>query len=52
MTLVSGYNVKLRKRIIDRWIELEEGPKPQFHIPQTYAEALRLSADLSDQNAK
>ncbi len=52
LTLVSGYNVKLRKRIIDRWIELEDGPKPQFKIPQTYAEALRLSADLHDQNAK
>lgn len=25
MTLVAGYNVKLRKRIIDRWLELESG---------------------------
>ncbi|MBX8825241.1 phage regulatory protein/antirepressor Ant [Ochrobactrum sp. SFR4] len=24
LTLVAGYNVKLRKRIIDRWMELEE----------------------------
>jgi phage antirepressor YoqD-like protein len=24
LTLVAGYNVKLRKRIIDRWLELEE----------------------------
>ena len=23
LTLVSGYNVKMRKRVIDRWLELE-----------------------------
>ncbi|KAB2762762.1 hypothetical protein F9K98_13285 [Brucella anthropi] len=28
LTLVAGYNVKLRKRIIDRWIELEEANRP------------------------
>lgn len=26
LTLVAGYNVKLRKRIIDRWMELEAKP--------------------------
>lgn len=26
LTLVSGYNVKMRKRIIDRWLELESAP--------------------------
>lgn len=26
LTLVAGYNVKLRKRIIDRWLELEARP--------------------------
>lgn len=28
ITLVAGYNVKLRKRIIDRWMELEGAAKP------------------------
>lgn len=27
LTLVAGYNVKLRKKIIDRWMELEESNK-------------------------
>ena len=26
LTLVAGYSVKLRKRIIDRWLELEAAP--------------------------
>ncbi len=45
MTLVAGYNVKLRKAIIDRWQELEAvAAKPQHVIPQTLTEALRLMA--------
>lgn len=47
LTLVAGYNVKLRKRIIDRWIELETGTA-QFQIPQTYADALRLAAEQTE----
>lgn len=50
MTLVSGYNVKLRKAIIDRWQELEQGAsKPAFMIPQSLPEALRLAATLAEQ---
>ncbi len=49
LTLVSGYNVKLRKRIIDRWMELEQRPAAPA-IPRTLPEALRLAADLAEQN--
>jgi len=44
--VVSGYSVKYRLAIIDRWHELEA--KQSFQIPQTLSEALRLSADLAD----
>ena len=47
LTLVAGYNVRLRKRIIDRWLELEAQQAVQ--LPQTFAEALRLAADLEEQ---
>ncbi|EOM4923542.1 phage antirepressor KilAC domain-containing protein [Escherichia coli] len=47
LTLVSGYNVVLRKRIIDRWLELENGQ--QVSVPQSLPEALRLAADLAEQ---
>jgi phage regulator Rha-like protein len=44
--VMSGYSVKYRLAIIDRWRELET--KQPFFIPQTMSEALRLAADLSD----
>lgn len=52
LTLVAGYNVKLRKRIIDRWLELEAQQPAAPSIPQTLPEALRLAADLAEQKAK
>ena len=50
LTIIAGYNIALRKRIIDRWQELEElSARPL--VPQTLAEALRLAADMAEQNA-
>ncbi|WP_418067376.1 phage antirepressor KilAC domain-containing protein [Rodentibacter caecimuris] len=46
LTLIAGYNVKLRKRIIDRWQELENQQKPAINIPQSFSEALLLAAEL------
>lgn len=42
LTLVSGYNVKLRKRIVDAWIEREEN---KYSLPLTYEEALQAHLD-------
>ena len=50
LTLVSGYNVTLRKRIIDRWLELESHTAPK--LPQSFAEALRLAAQLEEEKEK
>ncbi|MGZ0749862.1 phage antirepressor KilAC domain-containing protein [Kluyvera sichuanensis] len=47
LTLVSGYSVVLRKRIIDRWLELEQLSQPK--VPQSFSEALRLAAELEEQ---
>ena len=41
LILGSGYNVKLRTKIIDRWIELEKQTQPK--VPATMAEALKLA---------
>lgn len=50
LTLVSGYNVILRKRIIDRWLELESRNQPK--VPQSFSEALRLAAELEEQKQR
>lgn len=45
LTLVSGYNVVMRHRIVTRWQELEavrvEEQPVTYKLPQTYKEALR-----------
>jgi len=48
--VISGYSVKYRLAIIDRWHELESNNET-FVVPKTLPEALRLAADLADQLA-
>lgn len=57
ITLVSGYSIAMRHRIVTRWMELEEQGKPKainpaFQLPQTFSEALRLAADLQESNER
>ena len=48
LILVSGYNVVLRAKIIDRWQELEAQAVQMPMIPRTLPEALRAYADELD----
>lgn len=46
LILASGYDAKLREKIINRWEELEsEKRNGGFQVPQSFAEALQLAAD-------
>jgi phage antirepressor YoqD-like protein len=50
-TLITGYSIPLRHRVIRRLHELEERAAAPA-IPQTYSEALRVAADLHEQNTQ
>jgi anti-repressor protein len=50
LILASGYDARLREKIIDRWEELEEAKQTGgFQIPQSYSEALMLAAKQAEQ---
>lgn len=49
-TLITGYSIKLRHKVIRRLHELEQMASAPV-IPQTLPEALRLAADLAEQNS-
>lgn len=46
-TLLTGYSIPLRRRVIARLHELEQSQAPA--LPQNFAEALRLAADQAEQ---
>ena len=50
-TLITGYSIPLRHRVIRRLHELEQRAAAPA-IPQTYSEALRVAADLHEQNTQ
>lgn len=50
-TLVTGYSIPLRHRVIRRLHELEQRAAAPA-IPQTLPDALRLAADLAEQNSQ
>ncbi|MDP2244038.1 phage antirepressor KilAC domain-containing protein [Pseudomonas sp.] len=49
MVIAAKLNDQLLAAVVDRWIALEQ-PASSLQIPQNYSEALRLAADLSEQN--
>jgi len=50
--IVAQFSPEFTAALVDRWQELEKKQAaPQFNIPKTLPEALRLAADLADQLA-
>ncbi|ANY85961.1 Rha family transcriptional regulator [Pseudomonas putida] len=51
-TLITGYSIPLRHKVIRRLHELEQQvvQRNAFEVPRTRADALRLAADLEEQN--
>lgn len=51
--LITGYDIKRRTAVIDRWFELEKRVQQNIPaIPQTLSEALRLAADLAEEKER
>lgn len=51
--IVAQISPEFTARLVDRWQELEErAAAPQFAIPQTLPDALRLAADLAEKNSQ
>lgn len=51
-TLLTGYSIPLRYRVVTRLSELENVSRQVVTVPQTLPEALRFAADLADQNGE
>ncbi|MDI3391422.1 phage antirepressor KilAC domain-containing protein [Pseudomonas sp. V98_8] len=51
-TLLTGYSIPLRHRVVTRLGELENMSRQAVSIPQSLPEALRLAADLADKNGE
>jgi Rha family phage regulatory protein len=49
LILASGYDAKLREKIIDRWEELEKEKLKGFVIPGSFSQALMLAAKQQEQ---
>jgi phage regulator Rha-like protein len=48
ITLVSGYSVPMRHRIVTRWMELEaQAKKPKYFAPTTLREANQMAPSIS-----
>lgn len=52
LILASGYDAKLRERIIDRWEELETKSRQSFQVPSSFSEALMLAARQAEEIEK
>lgn len=51
-TLLTGYSIPLRHRVVTRLRELENASSLAISIPTSLPEALRLAADQAEQNQK